>query len=639
MSKHTSNFIKNYVSWGSAVAFAAFCLLYALPALEHQGHITFFCYLPEFIRPFFDGLFSHTQASVSQGIVATNGILSNAELWAGTSPNALQPRIAEFLWRFVSQFYLNKPLALLAATGVTTLFLLSCRTTARVYTLLLLPLFFYFFTQPEPLHAAVAIALLVDMAALSVAARLLRTNIHPLAFACILFVITVLCFVIGGKWAFLFGAGFVLILLAATLVASKETTERVTEKTTEKAFGWPKVTTKTLVGGLMALLLATLLTWNVAYTPAFAYPRYVWALIALFIMGLGLGIFGRHEARLFMPFLGMALAMSFLSLQTSLDRTLLKAQNAIEANNYARSLQLCERYYEKYHPAQDEMKDENIAASRFTLAACLKLSLLQQGELCSRFLDYTNYYEMNLMYPADLPFRYTCAWPYIKTYDALRLYAPQVPFIFAYTEKVGYQNRLAEPLLAAEYGTQQIRLAKITRRYIKSTLYGQRVSVPACVGVEDGARPLPLSSPDLVRGGASPDEWVRVYVARYKVADSALCGLNRPLLDYYTLLLLLDKDLGAMPDIVKTYAACGAPVLPVYVQEALCIWCMEQGENPQAILRHDFDGYHINIDNFERVDAVYRARYMVQNGQESFADLTRKYASTYTYHYLFGKMM
>ncbi len=115
--------------------------------------------------------------------------------------------------------------------------------------------------------------------------------------------------------------------------------------------------------------------------------------------------------------------------------------------------------------------------------------------------------------------------------------------------------------------------------------------------------------------------------------------MERNLLDYYTLLLLLDKDLGALPAVVSAYASIGAPVLPVYVQEALCIWCMEQGENPQAILRHDFDGYHINIDNFERVDAVYRARFLVQNGRESFAEITRKYATTYTYHYLFGKMM
>lgn len=604
--------IKSYIAWGAAVAFAVFCLLYALPALEHQGHITFFCYLPEFVRPFFDGLFSRTQASVSQGIVATNGILSDAELWAGTSPNVLQARIAEFLWRFVSQFYLNKPLALLVASGVTTLFLLSCRTTARVYTLLLLPLFFYFFTHPEPLHAAVAIALLLDMAALNLTARLLRTKIHPLAFFCILFVVTLLCFVIGGKWALLFVAGFVLILVVG------------------------KVNTKTWVGGLVALLLATLLAWNVAYTPAFAYPPYVWAMVALFIIGMGLGIFGRHEARLFLPFLGLALAMSFLSLQTPLERTLLKAQNAIAQDNYTRSLQLCARYYEKYHPTQDEMKDEKSTADRFLLAACLKLSLLRQDELCNRFLDYSNYYEMNLMYPAALPFSYAGAWPYVKTYDALRLYAPQVPFIFAYTEKVGYQNRLAAPLLAAEYGTQQIRLAKITERYVKNTLYGQRVSAPACVGAEDGARPVPVSSPELVRGGTTLDEWVRIYGAR-RMEEGAV--LERELLDYYTLLLLLDKDLGAMPAVVKAYAAAGASVLPVYVQEALCIWCMEQGENPQIILRRDFDGFHINIDNFERVDAVYRARYLVQNGRESFADLTRQYASTYTYHYLFGKMM
>ena len=282
------------------------------------------------------------------------------------------------------------------------------------------------------------------------------------------------------------------------------------------------------------------------------------------------------------------------------------------------------------------MKDEKSTADRFLLAACLKLSLLGQDELCNRFLDYSNYYEMNLMYPAALPFSYAGAWPYVKTYDALRLYAPQVPFIFAYTEKVGYQNRLAAPLLAAEYGTQQIRLAKITERYVKNTLYGQRVSAPACVGAEDGARPVPVSSPELVRGGTTLDEWVRIYGAR-RMEEGAV--LERELLDYYTLLLLLDKDLGAMPAVVKAYAAAGASVLPVYVQEALCIWCMEQGENPQIILRRDFDGFHINIDNFERVDAVYRARYLVQNGRESFADLTRQYASTYTYHYLFGKMM
>lgn len=604
--------IRNYIAWGAAVAFAVFCLLYALPNLEHQGHITFFCYLPEFARPFFDGLFSHSHASVSQGIVATNGILTNAEVWAGTPPNTLQPRIAEFLWRFASQFYINKAGALMTAVGITTLYLLSCRPITRVYTLLTLPLFLYFFTNPEPMHAAIAVALLLDMTALNATATLMRRKIHPVLFSFILFVITILCFVIGGRWALLFVAGIVMMLWAGG----------------RKNF---------IIPCCIALLIATLLAWNVAYTPAFAYPPYVWALVALFVIGLALGIFKRHEARLFMPLLGIVFAMGFITLQTPIDRTLLKAQNAMARDNYARSLQLCERYYEKYHPAQEALRDEKQAAARFTLAACLKLSLLRQGELCNRFLDYTNYYEMNLMYPADLPFRYTCAWPYIKTYDALRLYAPQVPFIFAYTEKTGYQNRLAQPLLAAEYGTQQIRLTQITERYVRNTLYGQFLPSFSCEEAgADGTRPLPLTSPDLRRGAATPDGWVRLYGAR---AMEKGAPIERNLLDYYTLLLLLDKDLGALPAVVRAYASIGAPVLPVYVQEALCIWCMERGENPQAILRHDFDGYHINIDNFERVDAVYRARFMVQNGRESFAEITRKYATTYTYHYLFGKMM
>lgn len=490
------------------VVAAGFCLLWYLPYFHNQFQIGFFAYTRTFVRAFFEGPW--TGRAESAGLVAATG---------------LHPRIGEFLWRFVSQFYINTPCILLAAGLVTAAFCRLSWAVVREYTLLLLPVFFYFFTSPEPAMAGWSMYLLLGMGLLALCVRIFR-------------------------WRFRLGADG----------------------------GWGR-----LAGALAAF----------ACVPVF--------------------VFCAHH--------------------NPLERNLLQVRQAAYAGNYERCFEISDRVCRERASVPLDEETEAVQVQRVEMTAWLKLSLLQTGRLNNMFLEYGDVPLMGGMFGSDFPYMNECAYPYVLLQDCLGVYAPQVPFILSSFEKKGWQNRFVEPLLRAELHTGQGRLLQKSLRYASRTLAHRKVALEMPCAVEDGSRPVPLQSASLVRGGNHLDGWVKLYTEGFpgKPAEFSV-----PLLEYYTLLCLLEKRLDRVEFLAEQASHLGCKTLPAYMQEAVCFMRNYPSSlSRKQMLETPYMGYHLNLNVLEEVEDVYRTWALYHVGKMDFMEASRLYRHTFTFRFYF----
>lgn len=226
----------------------------------------------------------------------------------------------------------------------------------------------------------------------------------------------------------------------------------------------------------------------------------------------------------------------------------------------------------------------------------------------------------------------------------------------------------------------------------------------------DGSRPVPLSDSTLQPAGGFIDQWVKagfeqrvfggnlhfgrsqgtvngqasvngqrhgnISIERYvngslrpryeKLTASTHLRLpqNRAILDYYSLMILMEKKLELMPYLLQIYNDMGVKVLPRYLQEA---WCLYLGYpsriDREQLLSKQYYDFHINSETVNVIDDVYRAYADLRSSlaagssapvglagssgpgdsqgtssvEQQFQELTRRYSSTYVYHFLFGK--
>lgn len=526
------------------VVAAGFCLLWYLPYFQNQFQIGFFAYTRTFARAFFEGGgfggldgFGGGFGGFGGGFGGFGG--SGGESQGLVEATGLHPRIGEFLWRFVSQFYINIGGVLLAAGLVTTAFCRLSWAVLREYTLLALPVFFYFFTSPEPTVAAWSMYLLLGMGLLALCVRGFRRLGRSL----------------GRKRGFRRSADW----------------------------GWGR-----LAGALAAF----------ACVPVF--------------------VFCFHH--------------------NPLERNLLQVRQAATVGNYERCFEISDRVCRERAGVSLDEETEEVKRQRVEMTAWLKLSLLQTGRLNNMFLDYDGVPLMGGMFASDFPYEQECAYPYVLLQDCLGIYAPQVPFILSVFEKKGWQNRFVKPLLRAELHTGQGRLLQKSLRYAARTVAYRKVALDgawasALASSEDGSRPVPLQSASLVRGGNHLDGWVKLYAEGFpgKPAEFSV-----PLLDYYTLLCLLDKRLDRVEFLAEQGARLGCKTLPAYMQEAVCFMRNYPSSLPRKqMLETPYMGYHLSLNVLEEVEEVYRAWALYHNGKMDFVEASRLYRNTFTYRLYF----
>lgn len=628
---------KNYLKWGTIIPVAIVTvvwIVFSLPYFRHQAEVSFFAYTGDFVRPFFDN---------------TNGL-----------------HISEFLWRFVAQFYLNTPLTVLVVAFMVTGFCLTSWKTAGPYTPFLLPLFFLMFPSPDPTHASIAVSLWLVMLFLGLYFVMFRMAAKhhgawgPLI-AMHLFsaVLSVALYYLTGHWALMFSIAVVCANLIGVPMALSAKERRLL-----KIRLWDS-------GISVAIALCSgLFFWKASSYPGFSAPWYVWVALVVFALaclpGIVLQAYNNQKTFLYetarmqgkiqdgKPALaspyhilltliatGVTCVLVFVCARSPLLQTITKVENAVIKGDYAKSLRLCDRYFQKFgvlkkHPS------EKVLEGRYRLASYLRLSLLTEGELNNRFLDYSNLHEMGLMYPAPLPFIGGYDYSYIQVYDKLGLWAPAVPQIRSNMELFGIQNRFIEPLIRAQIGTAQVRLMQTTFYYAKKSLYTRpfyraardTVQTMLAQGI-DGSRPASLQDSCLHQGGYFIDQWVASEVEyRLSQGDSVF---SAPMVDYYAFLNLMDKRLDRIGLLLRLYRLAEVKTLPRYMQEAVCLQAgFPQKTSPQQLLENRYQGYRISTGAAADVQSVVSALDQLRQRRISFEEVTRKYNSTYTYHYLFG---
>lgn len=628
---------RNYLKWGTILLVAittGIWFIFSLPYFRHQADVNFFAYSNVFVRQFFD----HTN----------------------------EFHISEFLWRFVAQFYLNTPLIVLVVGFMVIGFCVTSWKTVGPYTPFLLPLFFLMFPSPNPTHASIAISLWLVMLFLSLyfiiyrMAAKHRGALGPLiAMHLLCAVLSIALYYLSGHWALMFSIAVVLANLIGVPMAFSAKEKRLL-----------KIRLWDLGISVVIAVFAGLLFWKASSYPGFSAPWFVWVALIVFALaclpGIVLQAYNNQKTFLYQtakkqgkiqdgkPALappyhvlltviatGITCVLVFVFAHNPLRHTLTRVENAVARNQYAQSLKLSDRYFQKFgipkkHPSPKALE------GRYRLASYLKLSLLMEGELNNRFLDYSDLHEMSLMYPAPLPFVGPYDYSYIKVYDNLGLFAPAVPQIRSNMELFGVQNRFFEPLIRAQVGTAQVRLMKTTFYYAKKSLYTRQfylsardtVAAMLAQGI-DGSRPASLQDSSLHEGGFFIDQWVQCEVEyRLSTGDSVF---SAPVVDYYAFLNLMEKRMDRIPLLVRLYRLANVPTLPRYMQEAVCLHLgFPQNISRQQLLNSHYQGYRIHVDAAADVQNVTASLDRLRHRSISFEEVTRQYNSTYTYHYLFG---
>lgn len=133
-----------------------------------------------------------------------------------------------------------------------------------------------------------------------------------------------------------------------------------------------------------------------------------------------------------------------------------------------------------------------------------------------------------------------------------------------------------------------------------------------------------LADTGLCEGGGFIDGWVEKAYPKYTK--------NKNLLNYYTLLALLQKRIEEVPALTKRYKELGYYRLPTYLQEAILLY-LGPSQN------RNLSGFLLDESVVKRFNLMLRDLELMQRRTISPEVFTEHYAHTYFYHFLFGQFI
>ena len=459
---------KRYLRWGSLIPVILFAIgwfLYYLPYFKHQADISFFAYTGNFVQPFFDG----TSA----------------------------PRISEFLWRFVAQFYFNTPLIVAVVAFLMIGFCITSWATAGPYTPFLLLLYCLLFPSANPAQASIAISLWLNMGALSVFFLLFRHAAHhPRAWTpLILFHVYTaiaggLLYYATGHWALLFCIAVVFSHLAGIPMALAD-----------KKQGLWKIRLWNFIVSLLLTAALTVCLWGISADAGFHAPWYTWMALIVFGIACVPGILlqaynnrkiflyewnkrrGIHDGKpvlapshhilMTLVAVGFSCLVMFVFARNPLDRALVKAQNAVVRADYPAVQAACRKFRIQSGMEKGQLKAryETPSAKRkmMTLDLYSTLALSGQGMLPANLLDSLALVPCGGGSLRDPARDYAC----MKIYSLANRPSEVCRLILSDAREYGLQNRYMEPFVAACMATGNQELLQEILYYAKKSLYSK----------------------------------------------------------------------------------------------------------------------------------------------------------------------
>ncbi len=459
---------KRYLKWGTLIPVMLFAIgwfLYYLPYFKHQADISFFAYTGNFVQPFFDG----TSA----------------------------PRISEFLWRFVAQFYFNTPLIVAVVAFLMIGFCITSWATAGPYTPFLLLLYCLLFPSADPAQASIAISLWLNMGALSIFFLLFRHAArHPRAWTpLVLFhvytaIAGALLYYATGHWALLFCIAVVFSHLVGIPMALGD----------KKQGLWKIRLWNFIVSAFITSALSCWL-WDISTDAGFHAPWYVWMALVIFgvacIPGILLQAYNNrkiflyewgkrrgihdgkpvlvpaHHILLTLVAVGFSCLVLFVFARNPLDRALVKAQNAVVRADYLAVQDVCQEFRAKSGLAEGQLKSsyERISdpSEIVTLEIYSMLSSVGQGLFPLDSMDSFS----RLCHRVDSMRVSARDYAYVQLNVLLGRPSEVCRMILADAGRYGLQNRFMEPLADACWATGQQELLQEVLYYAKKSLYSK----------------------------------------------------------------------------------------------------------------------------------------------------------------------
>lgn len=404
---------------------------------------------------------------------------------------------------------------------------------------------------------------------------------------------------------------------------------------------------------------------------AFEFPAFMsgwgwekWTALTLFVAAIAANLYrSSHKRNLdkpvtsTWPFLISGLLISGLMVaknDSPEKRHFVKADNAIERNDYSCSYQACHDFFKKY-PVPDRHIRSTEKILRANLGLRLKLSLLMDNRLLDDFFKYRHIPEMQGMIPDMIPYTDPHSFAYAKLYQETGLFGSVIPILEYTLENYYHQIRMLRILLPIEIECRQYTLAEKIIPMMEKSIGNRQFTKENKKKLQDFLNQNMSENPSPVGTGLTLNlaHLKADYLISRKVEDLLLeenkkrigwendrlilnarrlnesTPINKAALDYYTLVCLLNGKLENLPIITAEYRKLGISELPDYLQEGLALWMNIKDTNTLTDDHSSFMGYPLQKKNTELCDKI---RTEMQNGK-SKEELDRLYGDTYTLHY------
>ena len=331
--------------------------------------------------------------------------------------------------------------------------------------------------------------------------------------------------------------------------------------------------------------------------------------------------------------------------------------NACTTGSYAKALEIGTRFFEK-NPQAEENASEAELNMRASMSAYTRLALIMQGKLNTDFFKFRQVEEMQGMFNGLLPHTLSSDFAYARLYYEIELYGSAIPLMVYTLDHYGYEQRVFRLLIPIETATYQrslldkhLPLMKRSMGNRKFAKDWEKINLESIrMGIPNGQQPVGMGL-KLNPSHTAIDHLVCQKVEKRLFGTDILASswnsdrhttiaktinqnrpLNMPVLEYYSMVCLLNGKIELIPALASCYSQMEAVSLPAYLQEAALInsGLLEKHESSSELLDEDYMGFRFDPQIVER--CIETARYLEENGNSPQAD--QLYGHTYTYYYL-----